>query len=470
MERSSAVEVDEARWLSLDPRSGETLRAALERSLREAIVAGALRTGVRLPGSRVLAEGLGVSRGVVSDAYGQLEAQGFLEMRARAAPVVAGTPARAKRPQRREQTALAPRYDLTPTTPDVTQFPLNRWLAAAQQAARRAGPIALDYREPRGERVLLEALADHLGRTRGVTADPEQIVIVQGTAQGVDLVLRVLRERGARRLAVEDPSHTTQHERAAAHGFELVPQPVDRDGMIVDAPQADAVLVTPAHQFPTGSVLSGERRRRLLAWAEEAGGLIIEDDYDAEFRYDREPVRALQGLAPDHVVQLGTVSKTLAPALRLGWIVAPSELADEAAVAKRLLDDFSPALDQLALAEFLTRGHYDRHLRRTRAVYRKRRDVLIAALAEHLPDLEVEGVAAGVHLVLRLPAGVSDLAVTQEAERAGIRAPALSAFRLTPSDDGGLVIGYGRLHESAVEPAARALGAVIRQHSDGAQT
>ena len=460
------MDVDEARWLSLEPRSGETLRAALERSLREAIVAGAFRSGVRLPGSRVLAEALGVSRGVVSDAYGQLEAQGFLETRARAAPVVAAPPARASRSPRREHTAVAPRYDLTPTTPDVTQFPLNRWLATAQQAARQAGPIALDYREPRGERALREALADHLGRTRGVIADPEQIVIVQGTAQGVDLLLRVLRSHGATRLAVEDPSHTTQHERAREHGFELVPQPVDGGGMIVDGINADAVLVTPAHQFPTGSVLSGERRRQLLTW----GGLVIEDDYDAEFRYDREPVRALQGLAPDHVVQLGTVSKTLAPALRLGWIVAPAELADEAAATKRLLDDFTPALDQLALAEFLTRGHYDRHLRRTRAVYRKRRDALIAALGEHLPDLEVEGVAAGVHLVLRLPDGVSDVAIAKEAERAGIRVPALSAFRLTPSDGGGLVIGYGRLHESAVEPAAWALGAVIRQHSDSART
>jgi GntR family transcriptional regulator/MocR family aminotransferase len=458
MERSTEVEVDEARWLSLDRRDGETLRAALERSLREAIVAGALREGVRLPGSRALAGALGVSRGVVSDAYGQLEAQGFLETRTRAAPIVAAVPTRSGRPRRRERPTLAPRFDLTPTTPDVTQFPLNRWLAAAQQAARSAGPVALDYREPRGELRLREGLADHLGRTRGVTADPDQIVIVQGTAQGVDLFLRVLRARGATRLAVEDPSHTTQHERAHAHGFELVPQPVDRDGMKVAGLEADAVLVTPAHQFPTGSVLSGERRRQLLAW----GGLVIEDDYDAEFRYDREPVRALQGLAPDHVVQLGTVSKTMAPALRLGWIVAPRELADEAAAAKRLLDDFSPALDQLALAEFLARGHYGRHLRRARAVYRKRRDALVAALARELPNLEVEGVAAGVHLVLRLPAGADDAAIAEEADRAGIRVPALSAFRLTPSDESGLVIGYGRLHETAVEPAATALGTVVR--------
>jgi GntR family transcriptional regulator/MocR family aminotransferase len=358
----------------------------------------------------------------------------------------------------------APRYDLTPTTPDVTLFPLARWLAVAQQVARRASTATLDYREPRGERTLREALADHLGRTRGVIAEPEQIVVVQGTAQGVDLLLRILLARGASRVAVEDPSHTTQHERIRAFGFELVAQPVDDDGMTVEGLDADAVLVTPAHQFPTGSVLSGERRRDLLAWSRESGGLIVEDDYDAEFRYDREPVRALQGVAPEQVVQLGTVSKTLAPALRLGWLVAPPELVDEAARTKRLLDDFSPALDQLTLAQLLTTGHYDRHVRRARAVYRSRRDRLLAALARQLPELTVAGVAAGVHLLLRLPRGVDDRAVAEAARDAGIGVPPLSAFRIRPSDEGGLVIGYGRLHESAVATATRTLAKLVRAH------
>ena len=191
--------------------------------------------------------------------------------------------------------------------------------------------------------------------------------------------------------------------------------------------------------------------------------LIVEDDYDAEFRYDREPVRALQGVAPDHVVQLGTVSKTLAPALRLGWLVAPPALADEAARTKRLLDDFSPALDQLTLAELLTRGHYDRHVRRARAVYRARRDRMLAALEKHLPELTVEGVAAGVHLLLRLPRGVDDRAIADALRDASIAVPPLSAFRIRPSDEGGLVIGYGRLHESAVAPATRALAKLIRR-------
>ena len=449
--------------MRLEREPGETLRAALERTLRDAILSGALRVGVRLPSSRALARELGVSRGVVSDAYGQLEAQGFLIVSARAAPVVAATVPQPERLRPKQEPAPPPpRFDLTPTTPDVTLFPLDHWLAAAQRAARGAGPLALDYRDPRGERELRRALADHLGRTRGVIANPEQIVVVQGTAQGVDLILRVLRARSATRIAVEDPSHTTQRERAAALGFRLRPQAVDRHGLLVAGLDADAVLVTPAHQFPTGSVLSGERRRHLLAWADERGSLIVEDDYDSEFRYDREPVRALQGLAPSRVVHLGTVSKTLAPALRLGWVVAPPELADHVADTKRLLDDFSPSLDQLALAEFLARGHYDRHLRRARGVYRRRRDRLLTALGRHLPELPVEGVAAGVHLLLGLPPGVSDRAIAEAASAERIRVPPLSAFRVRPSDEGGLVIGYGRLHESAVEPAARALAAVVR--------
>jgi GntR family transcriptional regulator/MocR family aminotransferase len=456
------MEVTETSWLHLEPRAGETLRGALERTLREAILSGALRAGVKLPSSRALAQAFGVSRGVVTDAYEQLEAQGFLVTRPRAATLVAPVARRDIYRPAQEPPPATPRFDLTPTTPDVSLFPLGRWLGTAQQVARRAGPATLGYGEPRGERVLREALADHLGRTRGVIADPEQLIVVQGTAQGVDLTLRVLLTLGASRFAVEDPSHTSQHQRIRALGFELRSQPVDDDGLVVTGLDAHAVLVTPAHQFPTGCVLSGERRRELLAWSRASEALIIEDDYDSEFRYDREPVRALQGLAPEHVVQIGTVSKTLAPALRLGWLVVPPHLVDEAQRVKWLLDDFSPALDQLTLAELLTRGHYDRHVRRARKVYRERRDRLIAGLESRLPELAVEGVAAGVHLLLRLPDGVEDAAVAQAALRARIAVPPLSRFQLTPATLGGLVIGYGRLHESTVGEATRALAGVIR--------
>ncbi len=242
----------------------------------------------------------------------------------------------------------------------------------------------------------------------------------------------------------------------------LVAQPTDTHGLVVDGLAADAVLVTPAHQFPTGSVLSGERRRQLLDWARSTEGLIIEDDYDAEFRYEQEPVRALQGLAPGHVAQIGTVSKTLAPALRLGWLAGPPRLIAEAAHEKRLADDFSPALDQLTLAAFLRSGEYDRHVRKTRRVYRARRDRMLDALGTHLPELEIMGVAAGVHLLLQLPRAVDDMALAELAARARIRVAPLSSFFVGRPHARGLVIGYGRVHETAIAPAVKALAAVVR--------
>jgi GntR family transcriptional regulator / MocR family aminotransferase len=456
------------RWIAIEPSERETLRAALERVLREAILAGALREGVRMPSSRSLARQLQVSRGVVSDAYGQLEAQGFLATRPRSAPVVAGVVKSARAaPSEAAAEVRPPLHDLTPTSPDVSLFPLSQWLRTLQSVARLNEVATLEYREPRGEQVLRSAVADHLSRTRGVIADPHDIVIVQGTAQGIDILLRVLRERGRRRLALEDPSHPTQQQRARAHEFELCPRPVDADGMVVGPVCADAALVTPAHQFPTGAVMSGERRRALLAWAREQDALVIEDDYDSEFRYGREPVRALQGLAPDRVVQIGTVSKTLAPALRLGWLVAPNELVDEIAEMKRLVDDFSPALDQLALAEFLASGRYHRHLRRARAVYARRREALRAALAAHMPEASVVGVSAGLHLLMRLPDDVDDTLVVGKLLRRRIRVTPLSELCVTRATANGLVIGYARLHESAADGVVREIADVLAEVRSG---
>jgi GntR family transcriptional regulator/MocR family aminotransferase len=229
----------------------------------------------------------------------------------------------------------------------------------------------------------------------------------------------------------------------------------------VDGLDVDAVLVTPAHQFPTGAVLSGTRRRQLLDWARRHGSLVVEDDYDAEFRYDRRPVRALQGLDPDRVAYLGTTSKTLAPALRLGWVVLPAELADEGERVKHLLDVCSPALEQHALARYIERGDYDRHVRRARGIYRRRCERLLAALERHLAGLDVEGIAAGMHVLLRLPPGVDDRAVAARAEERGVRVIPLSRFSLSGSNGGGLVLGYGRIHEHALEPAVRDLSRAI---------
>jgi GntR family transcriptional regulator / MocR family aminotransferase len=451
----------EARWLRLDPRPGETLRAAAERMLREAICAGALRPGVRLPSSRALAAHLDVSRGVASDAYGQLAAQGLLVVNTKSAPVVArvASPPPSRTP--REAAPRQPRFDLTPTTPDVALFPRRRWLSAFREVMRSAPLAAFDYAEPRGERELRETLADQLGRTRGVVAAPEQIVVVSGAAQGIDLLARLLHARGARRVAVEDPSLDTQPQRLRANGLDVLAQPVDGEGLQVEGLDADAVLVTPAHQFPTGAVLSGARRGRLLDWARQHDALVIEDDYDAEFRYDREPIRALQGLDRTRVAYLGTTSKTLAPALRLAWLVVPEHLADEAEEVKHLLDVCSPPIEQRALAHLIESGEYERHIRRARTAYRRRRDALTAALREHLPELPVEGVAAGLHVLVRLPDEFDDEAVAARAEARGVRVTPLSRYGHSKRAGRGLVIGYGRIHEASIPPAIRALAAVL---------
>lgn len=456
------MEIDEVRWWPLQRHAGETLRAALERTLREAILSGALRAGVRLPASRKLAVELGVSRGVVTDAYDQLVSEGFVVVRPRSAPVVSDIARGSNVPAAPEAPVPSPRYDLVPWEPDVNLFPLRRWMATAQRVARGCDWLTLGYRDHRGERTLREVLADRLGRTRGVIADPQEIIVTQGATQSVDLLLRVLRARRSMRFAVEDPSNPVHHKQVTAMGLMLVSQPTDDDGLVVDRLSADAVLVTPAHQYPTGSVLSGERRRSLVSWARATDAVVIEDDYDAEFRYDHQPVRALQGLAPDRVVQLGTVSKTLAPALRLGWMTVPAELLDEAIRQKRLADSFSPALDQLTLADFLRRGDYDRHVRKARAIYRARRDRLLEALARYLPELDVAGASAGLHLLLRLPAEVDDAAIAECAWERRIRVRPLSRFYLGDPRAKGLVIGYGRLHESTVASVVRELSAIVR--------
>jgi GntR family transcriptional regulator/MocR family aminotransferase len=451
------MDLDDARWIPLDRRPAETLRVGVERTVREAILGGALRPGVRLPSSRALAAQLGVSRGVTTEAYGQLAAQGFLVNQTKAAPVVAeiAVPARPAAPT--APPLRPPRYDFTANTPDVTLFPVRRWSSALQEAFRTVPAATYDYGDPRGELELRRVLADQLGRTRGVVCEPSRIIVVQGAAQGIDVLARVLAIRGARRVAVEDPSLESQPQRFRAHGLEAVGQPVDREGLVVEGLRGDAVLVTPAHQFPTGAVLSGTRRRSLLDWARRRKTLIIEDDYDAEFRYDRKPVRALQGLDPDRVAYLGTTSKTLAPALRLGWLVLPAELADEAERVKHLLDVCSPAVEQHALARVIARGDYDRHVRRARGIYRRRCERLLAALDMHLPGLPVEGIAAGMHVLLRLPPDLDDRTVAARAEDGGVRVIPLSRFSLSLSTGGGLVLGYGRLHEDAIDAAVSAL-------------
>jgi GntR family transcriptional regulator/MocR family aminotransferase len=452
--------------VALDPAAAEPLRRQLARELRDAIRAGRLRTGVRLPASRSLAAQLGVSRGVVTDAYEQLGAEGWLAARRGAGTVVAAAPAAepalAEPPRR-----AAVRFDFTPTTPDVSLFPRRAWARAVAHATAAAPDAELDYGSGFGTRALREALAAYLGRVRGAAADPGGIVVCAGYSQAVRLLFAALAERGARRVALEDPSLTDHWDAAAYAGLETAPIPLDGDGLRVDAlaaSGADAVVVTPSHQFPTGAVMGPERRHALLAWARAGDRLVIEDDYDAEFRYDRRPLAALQGLDPARVAYVGTVSKTLAPALRLGWILAPTALAPAVATAKLAADAGSPALDQLALAHLIASGEHDRHLRRVRRTYAERRDRLVAALARAVPDGRIEGAAAGVHLVLALPVALDPVRLRKANAAHGVVADDVGWRRHGPTPRGPtrLVLGYGRVPTAGVDAAVAGLAAALR--------
>ncbi|MFE2532039.1 PLP-dependent aminotransferase family protein [Streptomyces sp. NPDC059371] len=354
--------------LSVDRDSGEHLRAQLERQLRHAIRTGRLGSGERLPSSRGLARELGLSRGLVQDCYAQLQAEGYLVTRVGSATRVAAGAHAPPAPASRDRAAPRLIADFRHGVPDLGGFPLADWLWATREAARAMPTSGLDYGDPRGSSVLREVVAGYLRRVRAAAADPERIVVCSGYAQGLGLTLRSLALAGVRVVAYEDPGGpATASAAAGVAGLKAVPVPVDEDGVDVralDATGARAVIVTPAHQWPTGVVLAPERRIALIEWAMRRDAYIIEDDYDAEFRYDREPVGALQGLAADRVVSIGTVSKSLAPALRIGWILCPPALAASLTEAKRLSDRGSPTLDQLAPGPELGSGGPDPPKRR----------------------------------------------------------------------------------------------------------
>jgi GntR family transcriptional regulator/MocR family aminotransferase len=458
------VNESSAAWellVSLEP-GRDPKRHQLARSIADAVREGRLRPQTRLPSSRDLAAQLGVSRGVVTDAYAHLAAQGFLETKPRRAPLVAAGAA-SSMDDPPEPPPQRVRFDFTPTTPDVALFPRNVWRKALDRALRTAPSTALDYGDPRGSDMLRAALAERLGRTRGVVTTRRRLVIVQGFAQGLDVICALLAAQGKRRLAVEDPALDDAVQTARLIGMEVIAIPVDGEGIDVDAlahARADAALVTPAHQFPTGVVLSSERRRALLDWARTNRSLVIEDDYDAEFRYDGPPLGALQGLAPEHVVYVGTASKALSPALRLGWLALPPAIAAEAADTKWWRDSGSPVIDQIALADVLTRGDFDRSLRRALRVYRARRDRLAAEIGRQLPTARIAGAAAGLHVVAEI-AGVNEDAFVAAAAARGVGLRGLRSYAVAPStrppNDAALVLGYGRLAEPAIAGAVAVL-------------
>ncbi len=459
--------------LTLDRTLSEPLGAQLERELREAIRSGRLAAGERLPSSRALAAELGISRGLVLECYSQLQAEGFLASRTGSATrVAAGAPAPVPSPLPAlvpEPTGPTPSsrlaVDFCPGVPDLTSFPRADWARAMRDSCRNATPTELGYGDPRGTEAIRRVLAAYLRRVRGTAADAEQIVICVGFGQGINLVLRSLADDGVRRVAIEDPGDDDYHVICSRLGIEAVPVAIDERGIDVDAlaaTDARAVILTPTHQFPTGTALAPERRQALVAWATDRDATIIEDDYDAEFRYDRAPVGALQGLAPDRVALIGTVSKSLAPALRLGWVVCPGRLLEAVTEDKRLSDRGSPTLEQLALGTLIESGRYDRHLRRMRDVYGARRDMLVAALAEHAPRIELHGLAAGFHAVAHLEAGADELAIVAAARSRGIGLYGMSSYR--PSGSTGppqLVLGFGNLTGAAIERGIAAIADLL---------
>ncbi|MCP9944878.1 PLP-dependent aminotransferase family protein [Streptomyces somaliensis] len=456
---------------------GPGLRAGLMEALREAVRTGRLAPGTRLPSSRVLAADLGVARNTVADAYAELVAEGWLTARqgsgTRVARRAAAAPARrapaaGPLPWQRGRRPGGPLHTLHPGTPDLASFPRAEWLKAARRALTNAPHEAFGYTDPRGRPELRAALAEYLARSRGVRAEPDRIVVCSGFAQGLLLLAAVLRARRVREVAVESYGLDVHWRTLTAAGLRTPALPLDGLGTRTGALSGDgglrpgAVLITPAHQFPLGGALAPDRRAALVDWARASGGLVLEDDYDGEFRYDRQPVGALQGLDPERVVYLGTVSKSLAPGLRLGWMVPPRHLLDEVLAAKGEVEWASSALDQLTLAEFVASGAYDRHVRGMRLRYRRRRDQLVAALAERAPGVRVTGIAAGLHAVLELPPG-SERAVLRAAALQGLALQGLDTFRHPDAPPGrdALVVGYATPTDSAWPGALDALCRVL---------
>ena len=418
----------------------------LARALRAAIRDGVVPPGAALPPSRRLADDLSCSRWVVTQAYAQLIAEGYLVGRTGSATRVSETgPSDTARPPAPEP--IPPRYDLAPGVPDLRAFPRQRWIDAARQVLSTMPHTDLGVPPVGGHPRLRAVLAEYLRRVRGAVT--EDVLICSGVTDGVHRIARAL--KGA--VAVEDPGWPRLWRAASSAGVRTVPVPVDEDGLRVDLIPSGvkAVVVTPAHHFPTGVVLSPARRASLLAWADANDGLILEDDYDAEFRYDRRPVGTMQGLAPRRVVLLGSVSKTLSPALGIGWCVIPPQWTQEVASANPTASA-PPVLDQLTLAEFITTGAYDRHLRTARLTYRARRDALLTAL----PDAHISGAAAGLHLLLHLNQPAT--ALVQKAATHNLKVRNLDDYRTTPGPP-ALVLGYGNLADNAITDAVAALRA-----------
>jgi GntR family transcriptional regulator / MocR family aminotransferase len=450
-------------WDPAEPR-----RAQLETGLREAIRTGRLRPETRLPSSRALAGELGVSRRLVVEAYEQLAAEGYLLARRGSGTAVApraqaaegnGSPPAAPQPVPPPVEGI----DLFPGSPDLTLFPRRAWGRSLRRALAELPDARLAYGEFGGTTELRVALAEHLGRVRAAAAAPQGIVVTAGYQQGLRVFCQLVKARGGHRIGVEDPGYPVAGWTIESEGLEVVPVPIDDEGIEVGALAAatpDAVVVTPAHALPVGAVLAPGRRRQLVAWARQADALVLEDDYDAELRYDRGPAGALQGLAPDVVVLAGSVSKTLAPALRLGWLLLPTGLVATAIAARAMADGGGPRIEEWALADLIAGGAFDRHLRGARQHYRAKRAALLDAVATALPGARVRGIAAGLHAVLQLPDGAEEAGVVAGAKASGVHVQGLATFTRAHLHAPSLVVGYGLPSVRELRRAVETIGAV----------
>jgi GntR family transcriptional regulator/MocR family aminotransferase len=473
----------------------------LARHIRAAIADGRLPVGARLPATRVLAEELRVSRGVVTEAYRRLTEDGHVAGHGRggtvvvAAPVTAPAPARPPGTQRKPgppgppATSATPgpsaasalfgpapganvfdalraapaRIDLSPGLPDLAAFPRTAWLRAERSVFGQLSPAGFGYGDPRGTPALRQAVASWLARNRGIRVDPEEICIVAGVAQALSLLAQVLLADGIRAVGVEDPGSLGTRQQLRNWQLDTPPVAVDPGGLRVDelrASGARAVLLTPAHQFPTGVVLDGGRRRELMRWARD-GGLVIEDDYDAEHRYDRPPVPALRSMLAEHVCYAGSVSKLLAPALRVGWVLAPPRYRDALVAAKRHADLGNAVLPQLVLARLMETGEMERQLRFVRRRHRRRRDAMIVAIRTHLPGAVVHGAAAGLHLMITFEAGFADADLAAAALARGVKVQPLSWHGQRPQRP-GIVLGYAANTTADIEEGVATLGRALR--------
>ncbi len=458
--------------VELDRDDDMTLHEQIERSLREHVRSGRLPGGTRLPSTRGLAAELGVSRGVVTEAYGQLAAEGYLTT-SQGAPVRVARAVRVSAPRRSAQSLLPSfAYDFHPGLPDLAGFPREAWLRSLRSALRESPLASVGYGDPRGAPELREALAAYLARVRGAAGDPEHMMIVTGFLQGLSLVCRALHSRGVRRVALEDPGWHLHRLVVEQAGLEVVAVPVDEQGLCVEAlaqTDASAVVVTAARQFPTGAVLSPARRAELIEWAEEER-LIVEDDYDAEYRYDGVAVGALQGLASEQVAYIGSASKRLLPGMRLAWMLMPSWLTWELTTAKTIEDGGSEAIGQLALTDFIARGELDRHMRRMRLRYAARREALLAALARWLPQCRAASAdAAGLFELVALPAQADEHVLLIAAAARGVGVEGLALHRFAPGGEPGVLLGYANLSEPAIEQGVRLIGEALAEACVGAR-